>query len=212
MRSRNPFTHTIPDRVGYDQVRQQILNGDILLYRGRSLASRVIRWATGSAYSHAGMAVWWNERLMVLEAVSKGVVVTPLSANVRGYQGDVEWFTSIDEIGPEDRKRLVEIAQRELGKEYATWRAIWLGIRVLFGRTREKRDALRRERKLFCSLYVAAVYNAIGKDLNREVSDRFTSPADIARSPLLRRVAALNRRAMRVRWPSRATEIRSDGL
>ena len=64
---------------------------------GDLFASRIIRWATGSPYSHAGLAVWWNERLMVLEAVGKGVVVTPLSANVRGYHGDVEWFTSVDD-------------------------------------------------------------------------------------------------------------------
>jgi hypothetical protein len=193
MRSRTSFKHTTPDRVGYDEARLKILDGDVLLYRGRSLASRIIRWATGSPYSHAGLAVWWNERLMVLEAVSKGVVVTPLSANVRGYHGDVEWFTTVDVIEHEERKRIVEVAQRELGKEYDTWRAVWLGFRVLFGRSLERRNALRRERKLFCSLYVATVYNAIGRDLSRDVSDRFTSPADIARSPILRRVAALKK-------------------
>jgi hypothetical protein len=193
MRSRPHFKHTDPDRVGYELARYQILDGDVLLYRGRSLPSRIIRWATGSPYSHAGLAVWWNQRLMVLEAIGKGVVVTPLSVNVRGYHGDVEWFTTVDVIGHEERKRIVEVAQKELGKEYDTWRAVWLGIRVLFGWSIERRNAFRRERKLFCSLYVATVYNAIGRDLSKDVSDRFTSPADIARSPLLRRVAALKR-------------------
>jgi hypothetical protein len=179
--------------MSYEQARDQIHDGDVLLYRGRSLASRVIRWATGSPYSHAGLAVWWNRRLMVLEAVEKGVVVTPLSSNVRGYHGDVEWFTSTEAITPEERQRIVEVAQKELGKEYATWKAVLLGLRRLLGLGIDRRDSVRRERKLFCSLYVAAVYNAIGRDLTKGISDSFTSPADIARSPFLRRVAALKR-------------------
>ncbi len=193
MRSRTRFKHTTPERMAYDDARVQIQNGDVLLYRGLSLASRVIRWVTGSPYSHAGLAVWWNGRLMVLEAVGKGVVVTPLSTNVRGYHGDVEWFASTEEITPDERLRLVEAAQKELGKEYATWKAVLLGIRRLLGAGIDRRDTLRRERKLFCSLYVAAVYNAIGRDLTKGISDSFTSPADIARSPLLRRIAALKR-------------------
>lgn len=192
-RTRLRSRHTAAGRVPYDRARSTIQDGDVLLYRGRSLQSRIIQWITGSPYSHAGLAVWWNDRLMVLEAVSRGVLVTPLSANVRAYQGDVEWFTSTVEIEEGRRQRLVLLAQKELGKEYATWKAILLGLRMLFGRTAERRDALRRQRKLFCSLYVAAVYNAIGLDLTKDVSDEFTSPADIARSPLLRRVAALKR-------------------
>ncbi len=193
MRSRMRFQRTAPERIAYEDARDRIADGDVLLYSGLSLASRVIRWATGSPYSHAGLAVWWNGRLMVLEAVGKGVVVTPLSANVRHYHGDVEWFTTVDPIGSDDRRVLVELAQKELGKEYATWKAVVLGLRRLLGAKIDRRDSVRRERKLFCSLYVASVYNAIGRDLTLGVSDRFTSPADIARSPLLRRVAALKR-------------------
>ena len=86
---------------------------------------------------------------------------------------------------------LVAFAQRELGKEYATWRAILLGARILFNRRVEERDRLRREQKLFCSYYVAQAYNAINRDLKRGYSDRFMSPGDIAASPLLRRTAIL---------------------
>ncbi len=193
MRSGPRFRHVSPERLVYEQTRMRIRDGDVLLYRGRSVPSRIIQWVTGSPYSHAGLAVWWNQRLMVLEAVSKGVIVTPLSSNIRHYFGDVEWFTSTAELSVGERRRLVEVAQKELGKEYASWKAVLLGIRLLFGGGIERRDALRRERKLFCSLYVAAVYNAVGHDLKRGTSDRFTSPADIARSPLLKQVAALKR-------------------
>jgi hypothetical protein len=179
--------------LDYIQSRSQIKNGDVLMYRGRSLQSRIIRWATGSRYSHAGLAAWWNNRLMIMEAVGKGVIVTPISQNVRRYSGRVEWFTSVEEIPDEHRLQMVEFAQRELGKQYARWRAIFLGIRVLLQRSLESRDKLRREERLFCSHYVAETYNAIGRDLKKGVSDRFMSPGDIAVSPLLKRIGVLHK-------------------
>jgi hypothetical protein len=48
-----------------------------------------------------------------------------------------------------------------------------------------ERDRLRRENKLFCSQYVAQIYNSIGLDLKKNREDRFMSPEDIARSPLM---------------------------
>ncbi len=185
---------TVPS-VEYDVQRRNIRNGDVLMYRGRSLESRIIRWATRSKYSHAGLAAWWNERLMVMEAVGKGVIVTPLSKNVACYHGSVEWFTSVEEISDDERLRMIRFAQLELGKEYARWRAIFLGIRLLFQRDVEKRDALRREVRLFCSHYVAQTYNAIGRDLKKGVSDRFMAPGDIASSPILRKVGVLRKAA-----------------
>ncbi len=186
--------------VDYEADRRRIKNGDVLMYRGRSLESRIIQWATRSRYSHAGLAVWWNDRLMVMEAVGRGVIVTPLSKNVMSYSGYVEWFTSTEEIPADQRLRMVEFAQQELGKEYARWRAVLLGFRLLFQRDEETRDKLRREVRLFCSHYVAETYNAIGRDLKKGVSDRFMSPGDIALSPVLRRMGALRKRDNR---PSR---------
>lgn len=194
---RSHFLRTIPPApaVEYDDNRGQIRNGDVLLYRGRSLESRLIRWATRSRYSHAGLAVWWNGRLMVMEAVGRGVVVTPLSKNVSFYPGYVEWFTSVEEIPDHQRLQMVEFAQQELGKEYALWRAVLLGFRRLFKRDVETRDKMRRELRLFCSHYVAQAYNAVGRDLKKGVSDRFMSPGDVAASPLLKRVGALRKSA-----------------
>jgi hypothetical protein len=196
MRSNSRQNIPVPT-VEYDDERSLFKNGDVLMYRGRSLESRMIQWATRSRYSHAGLAVWWNNRLMVIEAVGKGVVVTPLSTNIVGYHGDVEWFTSVDEIPEDLRLQMVEIAQIELGKEYALWRAVLLGFRRLFQRDAATRDRLKREGQLFCSHYVAEVYNAVGRDLKTGVSDRFMAPGDIASSPLLRRMGALRKRGMK---------------
>lgn len=177
----------------YNDARERIRDCDVLMYRGRSLESRIIRLVTGAPYSHAGLAVWWKGRLMVLEAVGRGVIVSPLSQNVRHYDGRVDWFTSKEEIPPEDRTAMVEMAQEELGKDYGTWGAIRAGLARLFGRAAQEGDSFRRERKLFCSQYVAQVYNRAGRDLRKGVSDRFMAPGDVAASPLLVRVGRLRK-------------------
>jgi hypothetical protein len=188
-----PTAQQIAKALHYEDVRSQIKNGDVLMYRGKSLQSRIIMLITRSNFSHAGIAAWWNNRLMVMEAVGKGVVATPMSFSVGKYDGRVALFTSTENISEEDRLRMIKFAQEELGKEYANWKAVKLAWKILLQRDREKKDALRRERQLFCSYYVAQVYNSIGRDLKRGVSDRFMTPRDIADSPMLRRVAVLRK-------------------
>jgi hypothetical protein len=204
VRSTGPASVREVNSLCYDDVRSSIKDGDVIMYRGRNLPSRLIRWATRSRYSHAGLAAWWNRRLMVLEAVGKGVVVTPLSTKVRQYHGAVEWFTCVEDIAEVDRHRMIEFAQQELGKEYARWKAIKLGLRILFQKGQKQRDELRRARQLFCSHYVAEVYNAVGKDLKKGVSDRFMSPADVANSPLLKRAGVLRKKIARAAETPRA--------
>jgi hypothetical protein len=169
----------------YEEVRLQIKNGDVFMYKGKKIFSRLIRWLTKSPYSHAGIAVWWNERLMVMEAVMRGVRVAPLSRNIYQHKGNIEWFSCKKEIAEEDRLRMVIFAQEELGKSYARWKAVLFGLKVLFKRDLNKKDELRMENKLFCSQYVAQIYNSIGLDLKKNREDRFMSPGDIARSSLL---------------------------
>lgn len=169
----------------YNEVRLQIKNGDVIMYTEKKILSRLISWLTRSSHSHAGIAIWWNERLMVMEAVMRGVRIAPLSRNIYQHKGKVEWFSCKKEISEEDRLRMVIFAQEELGKSYARWKAMLFGLKVLFKRDLSKKDELRMENKLFCSQYVAQIYNSIGLDLKKNREDRFMSPGDIAKSPLL---------------------------
>jgi hypothetical protein len=169
----------------YDEVRLQIKNGDVIMYTGKKIFARLISWLTRSPYSHAGIVVWWNERLMVMEAVMRGVTIAPLSRNIYQHHGNVEWFTCKKEISEEDRLKMVIFAQEELGKSYARWKAILFGLKILLDRNLGRKDQLRMENKLFCSQYVAQIYNSIGLDLKKNREDRFMSPRDIARSPLM---------------------------
>ena len=182
MRGRSKYH---PDALTYSGMRKTIASGDVLLYEGEKFFSWVIKKVTRSRFSHAGIAVWWNERLMVMEAVGRGVVVTPLSASVGHYNGHVHWYTSKRPLSEEERKRMIIFAQEHLGKEYAHLKAIWVGIKLLFNWKPEKRDRLKREQKLFCSAYVAQIYNSIGVDLKPGLSDTSVMPEDIANSPEL---------------------------
>jgi len=169
----------------YEEVRLQIKNGDVFMYTGKKIHSRLVSWLTRSPYSHAGIAVWWNERLMVMEAVMRGVRIAPLSRNIYQHKGNVEWFSSKKEISDEDRLRMVIFTQEELGKSYARWKTALFGLKILLNRNLSRKDQLRMENKLFCSQYVAQIYNSIGLDLKKNREDRFMSPGDVARSPLL---------------------------
>lgn len=184
--------------LNYNDIRLQIKNGDVLLYQGSGLISWLIKKVTGSKYSHAGIVVWWHNRLMVLEAVGKGIICTPLSRNIGHYQGEVHLYTAREMYQKGDpwtergkRQSIVEFAQMELGKEYATWKLVLYGWKLLWGRDLDKKDKFRTSNKLVCSQYVAAAYNIVGVDLKEGLADRFTKPSDIAKSKKLEMVGAI---------------------
>ena len=55
----------------------EVKDGDVLLFQGTGWLSRFIRWGSNSAYSHAGIALWWGARLMVVQSANRGVEVLP---------------------------------------------------------------------------------------------------------------------------------------
>jgi hypothetical protein len=175
----------------YSEARGDIKNADVLLYKGKGIISMLIRLITRSPYSHAGLAVQWYDRLMVMEAVGKGVIVTPLSKNVAHYEGGVEWYQYKEEITASDRQKMVSFAQQQLGKKFARWKMVVAAFYRIFHWDIDTRDKLYRTKRLFCSYYISQVYNSIGKDLKEHKSDRFMSPSDIANSPYLKKMAIL---------------------
>ena len=87
--------------VAYPDVRAQIQDGDVLLFQGTHWLSRLIRWGSKSPYSHAGVALWWGPRLMVVQAVGKGVEAVPLSHAVDRYSGgtaSVMWSSGLRDL------------------------------------------------------------------------------------------------------------------
>jgi hypothetical protein len=177
----------------YDQVRREIKDGDVLLYKGKGLfrsgfIPTLVQWVTRSSYSHAAIAAWWNERLMVIEAIGKGVIVNPLSLSLERYHATVEWWCCKEEMPAEKRLEIILYAQKILGRNYAALLAFWFMIKMLFVGNFDKSDRFREETSLYCSQFVAQVYHKVGLDLKKGRSDRYMSPGDIAKSgPLVYR-------------------------
>ena len=179
------------ERLKYDEIRKQINDGDVLLYKGKGFfrsgfVATLVQIVTRSPYSHAGIAVWWNKRLMVIEAIRDGVIANPISLSLKRYHATVEWYSCNEEkISDEKRREMILYAQEELGKSFAVLLAFWFMIEILFIGRFSKSDRFHRENRYYCSEFVSNVYTRVGLHLERWRSDRYMSPDDIAHSNLL---------------------------
>ncbi len=75
----------------YSDIRYDLQTGDIVLFSGTSLMSRVVQVATKSKWSHVGLVVYsivWDT-VFLFEAVKSGVGLIQLSRKVREYDGEV---------------------------------------------------------------------------------------------------------------------------
>lgn len=177
-----------------EEVRDEIKNGDVLLYSGKKPIALLIRLITWSRYSHAGIVVRWNDRLMAMESIWPMVILNPLSFSLERYKGGVDWCSCIDEIPDDRRLEMIRFAQKELGLRYSLLKLFAFLFMIFFKRKTTEEDRLKRyETQLTCSEYVARTYNSIGLDLMKHKADRFTTPKDIANSPLLGRKETLKK-------------------
>lgn len=209
------------ERKDYAAVRFQVRSGDLLLFQGTSRLSRFIRWVTDSKYSHCGIAMWWRptaeslkrvptseaseppttsepmERLMVFEAVGRGVVCSPASKSVFRYSGQVDWYR-LDESARKiaTTERIFDLCLHGLGRPYGTWGMVrffgrWvldkLGIKSLeddaSGRVGAEGDSRKMSPSMFCSWYVSEVFARL-VDLDPKHADSLTTPNDLAESDL----------------------------
>lgn len=69
----------------YETVRNEIKDGDIILYRGSSLLARAIQYFDGAHYNHAGVAKWVGNRLFTIDMWNYGIEFTTVSRRMRYY-------------------------------------------------------------------------------------------------------------------------------
>ncbi len=178
-------------RVDYSTIRNEIQDGDILLFRGKSWLSRLICWITRSPYSHSAILGWWNGHLMVLEAVSTGVVASRMSLVVNKYSGKIELWTTDEKLA---RFEVIQTAQLLLGKHHSSFHVLRSLKQRLLGRGRPAPSGSEaRSEDFVCSEFVRRVWRAGGVDLAKHSPDMPTTPGDIAKSPSVRKVGALVR-------------------
>ena len=163
--------------LAYAQTRDTIKDGDVLLFQGTGVFSRLIRFVTRSQYSHSGLALWWNDRLMVLESTEPEVRVMPLSILV-GHYPRVDLYKAIKHYDP---VQLFEASTEALGKKDAVWTIVRYARRILF-RLRGGGDPRKPPDKFVCSQLVSFAYREAGLDLDKDNPDEFTTPEALSKS------------------------------
>jgi uncharacterized protein YycO len=169
--------------------RRTLRDGDLLLFRAEAYSpiSTLIRVYGRGEHSHAAMVRWCRGRPLVLEAREfAGIRSVTLESQVARYPEAIEVYR------PRCRDASAEAAADAfsllLGQAY-NYRGIWAAwlLRTPFVRLRVKadtRDNLERdEGPKYCSQAVSWAYRTgAGQDPVPNLADRFTEPADLARS------------------------------
>jgi len=173
--------------ASYQALRQHIRTGDLLLFRGNYRLSHVIESLSDSPYSHVAVLARWKDRVVAFQAETRGVEILPVSKMVCRYNGKVDWWSRVPGFGDDEtfEERLLDTALTLLGTKYGYFPLISLGLRILFGRALKPKDAHVTPDSLFCSQFVSQCYRVAsdGKlDVNPNLDDASTSPADFARS------------------------------
>jgi hypothetical protein len=173
-----------PTMLQYNDVRSQIQDGDVILFRGTILLSRIIERVSHGDYSHCALAADWGERKMVLQAeLEGGVQAVPMSVAVGTYKGRVDWFR----IAPAQRAKLniaalMAEARADLGLGYAKEGMLKAAEHFIFGAQISEDPG--NPQALFCSQYVERCFRVAGLALDRD-SDGATSPTEISASQVL---------------------------
>lgn len=188
----------------YDDVRHEIWNGDLLLFRKRRVGflDAMIAIAGRGVHSHAAKAAWWKDDLFCLEVreFHGGRAVT-LSSQVRKYPGRIDVFRP----NPQNRwphydaARSLEIMRRFAGMDYGYGNVLWTALTHMPLLRVFVRPAVNDEKTCdfrsppFCSEAVAAAERiGGGVDPIPHLADRFSEPADLARSPFYQYIFTLD--------------------
>lgn len=175
----------------YAAARHEIKTGDVIAFRGRGLIAAAIRWFSRGSYTHVGLAVWVESRLMLLESREfKGVRLVMLRREIEG--ADVAWFRPNNFVTFDVMAGIRDIAwalenagtgYNYLGILRYAYRVVpkWLRWVLPSAQTDDLSYGNR-----FCSEFVSAHYRNAGVDLRPDLVDSETSPAELCASAALR--------------------------
>ena len=193
--------------IQYCEVRHEIADADVLLFRRRDSITRLISVAGRSQYVHAAMAGWWNDRLMCVEMTAGGGRAQLLSNLVARWPGVIDVYAiAEDSLGVAfSRKQALQAMIAITGIDYgwlnlARTALLHLPVIRFLVRPDENDDdgeanpegeaefqnppsALRLPPSRsslppFCSQAVSAAMRVGGVDPVPNLADRFTEPGD----------------------------------
>lgn len=169
--------------------RMLISGGDLLLFRN----TNPISIAGRGKHTHAAMASWWGGRLFCIEVREwvGGRAVT-LASQVRKFPGRIDVFQA-NSVHDRNWNRMdAQEAMRSLaGCAYGYGNVLRASLSHLFG-TRlftkpSMNDCLQGNKPPFCSEAIAWAHRMAGFDPVPNLADRYTEPADLARSNFFRK-------------------------
>ncbi|TVR14494.1 MAG: hypothetical protein EA395_02555 [Phormidium sp. GEM2.Bin31] len=188
----------------YEQHRPQIKTGDVIGFSGNTGFSDVIKWGTGSMYSHVGIVLTasmgggFGDSVLVVEATTetshqvaskggkeliKGVQMNWLSKRTLMYDGSVWWFPLKEPLSPEGRSKM-EAWLRETHSQrvpYDNIQVLGAGIKLWERLGLSGREDLSR---LFCSELVTKALRVAGV-VDPEINPSRQTPADVINFPCL---------------------------
>lgn len=180
--------------IPYSLARKTILDVDVLLYKGEGTVSEGIKLITDSEFSHAGFVVWWDNRLMVLEAVAPQMRAIALTESLAHYHGDV-YLYRVNGIPPRIRAQIKDHVKLQLGNDYPTTHLFKMAARKIVYKITNKKlcspDKYRPANAMVCSHVVASSFNKYGYDFVPGVSDQWTDPGLIATSEISEEIGIL---------------------
>jgi len=158
----------------YHKLRSHVKTGDLVLFSGRTLAARLVRWWTGSPWSHIGIIVrlpeyadtpmlWEATRANTVADIHHGVIMdgvqlVSLDAKVASYAGDIAVRRLLDVQASRERSQQLETMLHDwshqpyrnvVKKQLQAW---WLG---------KGHEHTHISRGGFCSELVAEVYKQL---------------------------------------------------
>jgi hypothetical protein len=110
----------------YDDVRDEIFDGDVCLFREGSFHDRLIEIGSGSPYCHCALAFWEKDfkgttrAYLVQATAAHGVAIELLSDVIREFDGPVElWRVSKQHCPEYEPKIAIRTALSAVGRPYA---------------------------------------------------------------------------------------------
>lgn len=190
----------------YDAIRPEVRTGDLILCSGSSVFSRLIRWATGSPWSHVAMAVRLEaiDQVIVMESVERiGVRAVALKSFLtrdsngrKPYPGRLllarhaEWEAKAT---PDGLKAMADFCAERMGAPFQPSEITKIGLRILAGALNIRVPGrLNPDDEFICSEYVAKAYERLGILFPWD-GRGFIAPDDIAKAPPVQPIAQIAR-------------------
>lgn len=177
----------------YEDIREQLQSGDLLLASGEYMLSKLIQRATGSCWSHVAFIMRLDsiDRVMVLESIEgKGVRTVPLSEYVMNFEGTGQGYKGRLAIArhsaikskatTESMRKMAQFAVDRFARPYDEEEIARIISRIVGSALGFTDREIERDEEYICSEYVFECFGKLGIKIASD-NRGFVSPADFSR-------------------------------